>query len=424
MKKLTGIVLGLAFVLCAFSAQMVYAQAQECDNSGACDDGIFCNGVEVCVQSAPGAQSVCEDSTPPCGDDTPVCDEDNDRCVECLNDDNCTGDAICVDNVCVECEDNATCDDGDPCTGKETCVSGQCQSGVNPCPPGDICIPFNGVESEPAAPASQDYICTGCVSDDNCTDDLYCNGDEYCSEGTCFSSGDPCDPSNWNSVPTDLLPPPVCDEETDSCVECITDDNCTNEAEPYCVENVCVSCRDDEDCDNDLFCDGAETCDNGTCFDGEPPCRDSQPMPSALSFCNEETDQCVECFEDFDCSDNGTPRCDGVMCVECLDDFDCDNGTFCREGVCAEQACDLIIKPRQVRINKKFRPVVRWFRITGGEGFNPSAELDFGLIKVRRAIVNRKGVLKVLATIPAAAIPNKGPYEIRVGDCVGEIILK
>ncbi|MBM4310710.1 MAG: hypothetical protein FJ119_07180 [Deltaproteobacteria bacterium] len=310
MKKLTGIVMSLAFVLCAVSVQAVPLD-ENCNNNADCnDDVVYCNGV------------------PSCSSET----------------------SKCVAGTPVSCE----------------------------------------------------------------SDGLFCNGPEVCSEDIegCVSQGNPCSYS--------------CLEETDQCVECITDDNCTDNNTPFCVENTCVACRveTDEDCDNGLFCDGAETCDNGTCFDGEPPCGDNQTMPSALSFCNEETDQCVECFEDFDCSDNGTPRCDGVMCVECLDDFDCDNGTFCREGVCAVQACDLIIKPRQVRINKMFRPVERRFRITGGEGFDPYAKLDFGLIRVRRAAVSRKGVLKVLTTIPAGAIPNKGPYEIRVGDCVGEIILR
>jgi len=43
---------------------------------------------------------------------------------------------------------------------------------------------------------------------------------------------------------------------------------------------------------------------------------------------------------------------------------------------------------------------------------------------VRSAVVTKKGVLKVLAIIPAGVTLNKGPYEVRVGDAVGVIILK
>jgi len=410
MKKLTGIVIGLAFVLCAFSAQ-ARAQAQTCENSTQCDDGVFCNGIEVCVQSNPPAQSTCEPGTDPCGGGTPVCDEDNDRCVECLTDDNCT-DGVCSDNICVECVDNADCpEDGDPCNGEEICDENTCESAGNPCQPGDICIPL----------APPDYICMGCVSDDNCTDDLFCNGDEYCmNDGACRSPGDPCDPASWNSLPATTLPLPVCDEQGNQCVECLVDDNCTDGAEPYCVDNICVACRNNADCDNGTFCDGAEECDNGTCYPGEPPCQQGD-----LVLCDEDNATCVECYDNGDCEgDNGTPLCDGVMCVECLVNQDCDNGTFCVEGVCAQDACDLIIKPSQVRINKKFRPVQRQFRIRGGEGFDPYAEIDFGLFKVRRATVTKKGVLKVLVTIPANAIPNKGPYEMRVGNCVGTVLLR
>ena len=446
MKKLTGIVLGLALVLCAYSAQAASTltvsvpsaaigascttgQDSECDDSNVCNGLEDCNAAKTCVAGTPlvcdngqycdgtetcNTVSGCVAGTPPCSGGTPVCIEDNNTCVECVTDDNCTGGAVCSNNICVECADDLDCpEDGDPCNGAEICTNSKCESSGNPCAAGKICVP-NNIN----ATAPPQYFCVDCVSDDNCTDALFCNGSETCDNGTCYPGFDPCmQKAAGASAPAAYGP--VCDEATDSCVECIADDNCTNEAEPYCVNNTCVACRNDADCDNGTFCDGAETCDNGTCYPGQPPCQGDLPL------CDEDNDTCVECFDDGDCAgDNNTPLCNGVMCVECIVDADCGNDETCEDGVCATQACDLIIKPQQVRINKMFRPVQRRFRITGGEGFNPYAELDFGLMKIRRATVNKKGVLKVLVTIPAGVIPNKGPYEMRVGDCVGTVLLK
>jgi hypothetical protein len=93
--------------------------------------------------------------------------------------------------------------------------------------------------------------------------------------------------------------------------------------------------------------------------------------------------------------------------------------------VCVDASeCVLTIKPNKVRISKMFRPASRRFRIKGGEGFDPRAVIDFGPIDVRAAKVNRKGVLKVLATIPAGKGISKGPVRVSVGECVGEILLK
>ena len=68
MKKLTRIVMSLAFVLCAFSAQAAVAQVTppggDCNASVECNDGDYCDGIEVCVQSAPEQQSTCVAGTP------------------------------------------------------------------------------------------------------------------------------------------------------------------------------------------------------------------------------------------------------------------------------------------------------------------------------------------------------------------------
>ncbi len=73
-----------------------------------------------------------------------------------------------------------------------------------------------------------------------------------------------------------------------------------------------VICQTNADCDNNLFCDGAEMCVAGDCVAGTPPC----PQPGQ-PFCNESTDACVECF--------------GVL--------QCDDGNVCTDDVCTAGAC-------------------------------------------------------------------------------------
>ncbi len=56
-----------------------------------------------------------------------------------------------------------------------------------------------------------------------------------------------------------------------------------------------TGCTQDSDCDNGLFCDGAETCETGSgvCQPGGDPCAAGQT-------CNEKDDVCEECPDDLD----------------------------------------------------------------------------------------------------------------------------
>lgn len=133
-----------------------------------------------------------------------------------------------------------------------------------------------------------------------------------------------------------------------------------------CAPQVCMS---DDECDDGLFCNGAEHCgaiDHGLtygdtaagfmtddqCLPGLPPCSPSQS-------CDEDGDACVdpECEVNADCDDGlfctGTEICDdgsclpstgnpcsdasglpicveeADFCTECNNDADCDDGVFC-----------------------------------------------------------------------------------------------
>jgi hypothetical protein len=136
-------------------------------DDSACDDGRFCNGLETC-DAAQGCQ---EGAAPDCSDGVGCtldsCDAAFDACVNAPDDGACdnglfcdgaemcnpnlgcqTGDAPCEelcresDDRCVACLSNADCDDGDFCNGAESCAAdGSCSAGAPPCPAGLTCNP-------------------------------------------------------------------------------------------------------------------------------------------------------------------------------------------------------------------------------------------------------------------------------------------
>ena len=123
-----------------------------------CDDGLFCNGAELCVDGE------CRDGMDACGEDE-VCNEDTDTCA-------------------TPCEGDDDCDDTVFCNGAETCdtESQLCQTGAPECASGMFCDEGDSSCSEL------------CNSDDQCNDGLFCNGQETCDAGVCLDGEAPvCD---------------------------------------------------------------------------------------------------------------------------------------------------------------------------------------------------------------------------------------
>ena len=85
-----------------------YCQNDPLPDGTACEDGVYCNGVETC-----DAGGICQPDTNPCPGQ--MCDEINDECVDCLDNTNCP-------------------DDGAFCNGDEICDNGSCTSSGDPCP--------------------------------------------------------------------------------------------------------------------------------------------------------------------------------------------------------------------------------------------------------------------------------------------------
>ena len=298
------------------------------NNTEPCNDDIFCNGDDAC---SGGSCSIHEGD--PCYDPTPKCDEDNDLCVECLVD--------------------SDCDDVLFCNGDETCVNGTCQSGTNPCPDdGFYCTGMEGCDEvnkvctqsgNPCPGADGDSDCSescneaadNCTGNDpngsSCSDDFYCTVTDTCQGGICTGSGDPCPP------------PLICNEEDDAC-NCSQDEDCKDElfcngVESCGVDEKCQpgndpcpgqSCSENKgcfnpppppppppppECDDGLYCNGVEIFIDGMCKPGDNPCRKDET-------CDEENDVCEECFNDTDCND-------GLFCTgaESCVDGDCQPGT-------------------------------------------------------------------------------------------------
>ncbi len=160
----------------------------------------------------------------------------------------------------------------------------------------------------------------GCITNGDCDDGLWCNGAETCVASSCQAGSAP----NCNDG-----------------VGC-TDDSC-NEGTDSC-DNV----ANNSNCDNGLYCDGAETCDpvfdcqSGTavnCNDGVGCTTDS---------CNEGTDSCDNIPSNGLCDDgqycNGSETCDPVLDCQSGTSVNCNDGVSCTDDSCNEgtDSCDNI----------------------------------------------------------------------------------
>ena len=248
------------------------------------------------------------------------------------------------------CTSDAACSDGAWCTGTETCDAyGDCQAGTAPnCNDGVSCTDDSCNEGTDS--------CDNIANDAHCVNGLYCDGDEWCHATADCQSGTAPDCSDGVGCTDDS-----CNEGTDSCDNIANDSNCDNGlwcdgaetchatldcqsgTAPNCNDGVgctddscnegtdsCDNIANDANCDNGLFCDGAETCHATLdCQAGSDPCV-------GFFGCDEANDVCVECFVDGDCDDGvgcTDDTCTGInTCDYAPNDSLCDNGLYC-DGV-------------------------------------------------------------------------------------------
>jgi hypothetical protein len=329
-------------------------QCEHTPNNGACSNGLFCDGDEVCdaaLGCKPGAPPNCDDGIA-CTVD--ACDEAADTCTHTAN--------------------NAACSDGLFCNGAETCHP------TNGCQPGTPPNCNDGVPCTVDACDEAADTCTHTPANSLCSDGLFCNGVETCNPALGCQTGTPPNCNDGIGCTVD-----VCDEANDRC-EHPPDDSLCNDGQfcngvetcdpllgckagtpPNCsdgvmctvdacdeVHDTCVNTPDDSRCNDMLFCNGVERCDLLLdCQPGTPPnCNDG--VACTVDACDEAADACTHTPNDAFCNDNlfcdGVEFCDAVLgcrdntdpcapplkcdepndrCVTCLTDAQCNDGLFC-----------------------------------------------------------------------------------------------
>ena len=147
------------------------------------------------------------------------------------------------------------------------------------------------------------------VLSSSCDDGLFCNGAETFDGTSCQPGVDPCD----DGVPC-------------------TDDSCDD------IVNTCSNVANDANCDDLLFCNGAETCDALLdCRPGTNPCDDA--VGCTIDTCDEPTDGCTNTPDDTACDNgvfcDGAETCDALL--DCQPGFDpCDDTVDCTIDTCDE----------------------------------------------------------------------------------------
>jgi C1A family cysteine protease len=263
--------------------------AQVCSSDADCDDGLSCNGEEICEENVcqPGTPVECSDVID-CTDD--ICDENTGLCSHTPNDAYCDDGDICTtdsctytgcvytwpacgfadgccgsdctygtDPDCTECG-NTVCEVGEDCT---TCP-GDCISGTiggddcNDCFKGDcdgVCHPKKDGLNCPDCAASNccgDGVCEGEENSYNCSID--CDSAPECNDGKCDPGEDSCNCDLDCGAPSlNEIPNVTCSDAVDN--DCDTFTDC-----------------DDPDCDLDPVCDceakGDSCLANGDCCSG------------------------------------------------------------------------------------------------------------------------------------------------------------
>ncbi len=368
-----------------------------------CDDALFCNGAETCVAG------FCENGTDPCAaNPTWTCDEVGDVCVpECTVDADCDDGAFC--NGAEVCNAGTCAAGSDPCPGQccdeasTSCgISNDPQDaaydgglGAPACPCGSSCdsqglLDGRGnIGPEPNQPNTIDS-CTdggsGTYHSDESNDRIvvtnlsglgFTEGDtvEVAATVWAWSTGSSdsadfyytadADNPSWTYIGSVVPPAGGAHTLTQQYVlpagslqavrvnfrysgtvgSCTTGGYDDRDDLVFAVSGGGCSCTVDADCDDGLFCNGAETCNGCTCEAGMAPnCNDG--VSCTDDSCNEGTDSCDNVANDANC-DNGL-WCDGAETCDAVNDcqagtpVDCNDGVGCTVDSCNEgtDSCD------------------------------------------------------------------------------------
>lgn len=290
----------------------------KCDECGHCPEQEF----TACL---------CETSA-----DCPACQQ----CVDGVCIELCKENEKCVDNTCVECENNLDCGPGFICVGGkcvcngkvndrgecvdcltdnhcgpcQTCINGNCEDIV--CPNNLICI--NGGCGCPPG-SKYDVASNSCIPADECTTDTDCAECETCVAGNCQPVV--C-PDGFKCVGGECVPWPCIDTSCNNGADCGPDCGCLNgECVPCYILECTGQCQDALGCK----CSASNKCepvgDCGQYCDGLNPCLDDN--------CTCYNNRCVSC-ENFPCID-GEGGCGSYYNCGCNDNGDCEGGNGCSD---------------------------------------------------------------------------------------------
>ncbi len=271
-------------------------QCTDRDASGDCNGNEACAATELCTTTLPGAAADCLVSAA-CAAAEPgtACDDDCwGFCVSrpaCANDDDCEITEQCdpVANVCVPIGD---CDVDADCPATASCLDGVCTDNGS-------CV----VDEECAD--TESCIDGDCTRNGDCEVDSDCPADQRCGDADVCERRDPCTTNEQCAVDE------ICELDNDggTCVvigDCDTVEDCPTDPSIACLEGVCTraECGRDSDCDDGLFCNGAETCNPRIgCDAGTAPTTANLPS-CADEVCDEANDVVVVTPFDNRCGDN------------------------------------------------------------------------------------------------------------------------
>jgi hypothetical protein len=133
-------------------------------------------------------------------------------------------------------------------------------------------------------------------------------------------------------------PTPVCDADTDKCVECTNNSHCEGET-PVCDKSTstCVECTST----SSSHCQGATpACDTTTSQCVECTAANATKCTGEKPVCDTDANQCVACLTNTDCSSASAAHCKSDhSCASCMSDDDCTHlsGTHvCSSGTCVQ----------------------------------------------------------------------------------------
>jgi Regulator of chromosome condensation (RCC1) repeat len=228
-----------------------------CLSSGSCGTCVQddqCPAITpACLPIGACAECTVQNSTACLNTTTPMCDPATNTCVACITDEDCVGTPtpVCDDATksCRECATDADCPDGTPAC-QTSGICGECSiTNLTLCAaPLSVCEPASGTcvncitdadctDSDAPNCDTGVNLCRECLTDDHCTlarpvcdssgTCSSCQSDADCpaTQPACTSSGscEQCSPENTTLCTGDA---PLCDEDENECVQCVSDDDC------------------------------------------------------------------------------------------------------------------------------------------------------------------------------------------------------